>query len=351
MSRILVIKTAALGDVLRTTSILPGLRARWPRSVVTWLTAHAAAPLVAHHPLVREVVTVDVDAPAELAAVEARLAAVRWDLVLSFDDEAPLCRLAAALPADRLSGAYAQPDGSLTYTDDVAPWFDMGLLSRFGKARADELKRLNQRSHPQIFAAMLGIEEGRPDLPLDDAVLDRAARFAAAHRLHANGPVIGLNTGAGGRWPSKGLPVERVLRLVELIHRDRNGEVTFLLLGGPEEKVRNEAIAAGVAALPSAPRLIDAGTDNSLLDFAALIDRCEVVITSDSLALHIALARRRRVVAFFAPTSAAEIDVWDLGEKIVSTAPDYCSYRPDADNSTITPERIAAACARVLQRQ
>ncbi|HLU38748.1 MAG TPA: glycosyltransferase family 9 protein, partial [Planctomycetota bacterium] len=105
------------------------------------------------------------------------------------------------------------------------------------------------------------------------------------------------------------------------------------------------------AALPSAPRLIDAGTDNSLLDFAALIDRCEVVITSDSLALHIALARRRRVVAFFAPTSAAEIDVWDLGEKIVSTAPDYCSYRPDADNSTITPERIAAACARVLQRQ
>src|SRR5690606_30025249 len=171
VSRILVIKTAALGDVLRTTSILPGLRARWPRSVVTWLTAHAAAPLVAHHPLVREVVTVDVDAPAELAAVEARLAAVRWDLVLSFDDEAPLCRLAAALPADRLSGAYAQPDGSLTYTDDVAPWFDMGLLSRFGKARADELKRLNQRSHPQIFAAMLGIEEGRPDLPLDDAVL------------------------------------------------------------------------------------------------------------------------------------------------------------------------------------
>jgi heptosyltransferase II len=93
---------------------------------------------------------------------------------------------------------------------------------------------------------------------------------------------------------------------------------------------------------------VDAGVDNALLDFAALVRLCDVVLTSDSLALHVALARDVRAVAFFAPTSAAEIEMFGLGEKVVSTAPDACSYRPDADTSSLTPERIASAVVRQL---
>ncbi len=39
MTDILILKTAALGDVLRTTSILPGLERRHGSIAVTWLTA------------------------------------------------------------------------------------------------------------------------------------------------------------------------------------------------------------------------------------------------------------------------------------------------------------------------
>ena len=53
-------------------------------------------------------------------------------------------------------------------------------------------------------------------------------------------------------------------------------------------------------------------------------------------------------MAFFAPTSAAEIELYGLGEKVASTAPDYCSYRADADNASITAERLCAAVLRVL---
>ena len=51
--RTLVIKTGALGDVLRSTSILPGLAERHPDLDVTWVTAHAARSLVEHHRLAR----------------------------------------------------------------------------------------------------------------------------------------------------------------------------------------------------------------------------------------------------------------------------------------------------------
>jgi heptosyltransferase-2 len=45
-------------------------------------------------------------------------------------------------------------------------------------------------------------------------------------------------------------------------------------------------------------------------------------------------------VAFFSATSAAEIENLKSVRKIKSLTEDYCSYRADADNSTITSERI-----------
>jgi heptosyltransferase-2 len=346
--RILIIKTAALGDVLRTTSILPGLVRRWPQARVTWATSPAAADLVAHHPLVERVHPVDAADEESVRKATADLGTSRWDWVISLDDEVPLCRLAAALPAARLSGAYFAPGAGPTYTPDTAPWFDMGLLSKHGKAEADRLKVANRRSHPAIYADMLGIEMGRPQLPLPAAAMACAAEFARRHALEDVRPLIGLNTGAGGRWRSKGLPPGRAVELVRALDAARGSSATFLLLGGPEEAGRNRELLADLRALRPAPRIVDGGTSNGLLEFAALVDRCDVLISSDSLALHVAVARGVPVVAFFAPTSAAEIELYGQGEKVASTAPDYCSYRPDADNATITAERLCAAALRVL---
>jgi len=212
---LLVIKTAALGDVVRTTSILPGLRARHPEMRVTWVTAHGALDLVRGHRLVAHALGVDATDERSLAAVQSELALVPWQRVLSFDDEVPLCRLASALGgrgADgRLSGAYLDGLGQRRYTSDVAPWFDMGLLSVHGKEEADRRKLANRESHPAIFARMLGIEMGEPELELPPAARVFATAFAARTALGTHGPVVGLNTGSGGRWESKKLPEERTL--------------------------------------------------------------------------------------------------------------------------------------------
>jgi heptosyltransferase-2 len=351
VTRIAILKTGALGDVLRTTSILPGLARRYPALEVTWVTAPPAVDLVRRHPLVARVETVDPRDPAAVATLGERLADAAFDRVLSFDDEVDLCRLATALARGdvhaHVSGAYLDAAGERRYTPDVAPWFDMGLLSTFGKAEADRRKVANAESHPAIYARMLGIAVGEPELPLPDDALAFAAELTARTGLHDRGPVVGLNTGAGGRWESKRLPIERVAELVQRVQDARRGAVGFLLLGGPEEEERNAGIRAAVAA-GGAAYLVDGGTANPMTRFAALVDRLDVLVTSDSLGMHVAIARRVPVVAFFAPTSAAEIELYGRGEKVVSSAPDYCSYRPDADSSTLTAETIAAATLRVL---
>ena len=348
MSAILIVKTAALGDVLRTTSIVPGLKKRYPGATITWVTAPEAVDLVRTHPEIDEVVPVSLRDERAVQALSARWASMRWTRVISLDDEMPACRLASSLQCDVLSGAFVNGAGERAYTPDVAPWFDMGLLSVHGKKRADELKVINQKSHPQIYAEMLGISMGKPRLECPDSSRRFAESFTRTHRITRVLPIVGFNTGAGGRWVSKQLSVERTVAVANLVAQARDRQIVFLVFGGPAETERNGSIVAGIEALGL--RAIDAGCDNALLDFSALVGLCNLLVTSDSLALHIGLAMNVRVVAFFAPTSAAEIELYGLGEKVVSTAPDYCSYRPDADNATVTPELVAEAVLRVLKR-
>jgi heptosyltransferase-2 len=62
--------------------------------------------------------------------------------------------------------------------------------------------------------------------------------------------------------------------------------------------------------------------------------------------MHLAVAQGVGTIAFFAPTSAVEIDDFKRVTKIVSSAADYCSYRRDADNSSITAARLLEAVQR-----
>lgn len=353
MTRLLIIKTGALGDVLRTTSILSGLAHLHPELSVTWVTSHAARELVQHHPLVNVVEGVAPGDAHELRLLAKKLTAHPFDRVLSFDDEEPLCRLASAIqladsPGAALSGAYLDDAGERVYTDDVAPWFDMGLISRYGKERADRLKVENTRSHGEIFAGMLGVAPGKPGLELTPSAQAFALDFSERWELDHRRPLIGLNTGASGRWPSKALSVERTVAMAARISEGRSGRATFLVLGGPEEKERNRAILSGMRAREPKLVAIDAGAESDLQEFASLVGLLDLLVTSDSLALHLGIALERKIVCFFAPTSAAEIDLYGQGLKVVSSAADYCSYRPNTDNSTITPEDLCEAVLELL---
>lgn len=347
MTRILIIKFGALGDVLRTTSILPGLHGSQENAHIEWVTATVAQDLVAGHAMLAGVHAVDPKSEQAMGDLGLELEKESWDWVISLDDEQLPCELATRLGLARRTGAFMDEAGELTYTDDSAAWFEMGLISKLGKQEADRLKLANTRSQPEIYAGMLGIEMGKPDLPLPKAARQQAAKVLGRRR---EGLLIGLNTGAGGRWTSKALPIERVVELALGLTSTCNEELTFVVLGGADEAERNVELIGKLGAAELGDRLIDGGAANSLLEFAGIIDCLDLLVTSDSLALHMGVSRNVPVVAFFAPTSAAEIELYGLGRKVLSQGADYCSYRPDADNSSITAERLVEATCDLLQQ-
>jgi heptosyltransferase-2 len=329
--RIALIKIGATGDVVRTTSILPGLRRLHSDMELTWITSTSALDLVRNHPDVLRAVDI-----AESSTDPWRRD--RYDWLISLDDDPIACQLASELNAARLSGAYMTTAGQSRYTCDTEPWFGMGLLrppEEGGIDRANQLKQANQLSHGAIFYRMLGLPPpiARPNVVVHQAQRQWAADWWADSPLHSFKSVVGMNTGAGGRWEFKKWGEDQTAQLANRLLRMPG--VGVLLLGGPSELSRSQRIAA----LCDRPGVVVAPHDLTLLCFSALVGRCDVLLSSDSLALHLGLAADIPVVTFFGPTSAAEIDVYGKGEKVVTPLSCRCCYLATCD---IRPQCMAS---------
>jgi heptosyltransferase-2 len=83
------------------------------------------------------------------------------------------------------------------------------------------------------------------------------------------------------------------------------------------------------------------------------VQHCDVVVTGDTLAMHIALALQRRAVILFGPTSAPEIETYGLGEKVfpqmecLSCYKNHCDFVPNCMD-LISVDMVSAAVKRQL---
>lgn len=313
---ILIIKLGALGDVIRTTAILPGLKAKYKGCRIDWVTKNGSLDFLKNNRLINRVCMIE-DA--------GKLKGKKYDLVISLDDEHEACGLASSIRPKKIVGAFLE-DGKRSYTNDSSSWFDMGLLSKFGKKKADELKRKNKRTYQQIMYKILGLEyeKQQPQLALSKKELDFGKGFAKKHDIKKSDFVIGINTGAGGRWEDKKLSIEKTAELIDGLGMQIKPKL--LLFGGPEEVERNREIKKLAGSY-----IIDAGCSNSLMEFSSLVNLCDVIVTSDSLALHIGVALKKKVVAFFCPTPSSEIELYGRGIKIVPKIGCLACYKPKCD--------------------
>jgi len=290
--RILIIKLGAIGDVIRTTSILQGLHDKYSPDQIDWLTLPNAKEVLPNNPLIKRVFTWD-----------ERNELREYDLVVSLEDDFEAAQLATSLKPQKLIGTYIK-QGNLTYTPSA--WFDMSIISRFGIGKANELKKKNTKTFQQHMGDLLGIKIGQYIFKLTADEVEDGLKYVRDLGLGARDKVIGINTGAGKRWQLKALSVEKTIELVNRLKKELG--VTSLILGGEEEKERNELISKETG-------MPNAGI-HSLRNFAAVINQCALVVSSDSLAMHFAIALGKKTIAFFGPTSAVEIELYGLGKKV-----------------------------------
>jgi ADP-heptose:LPS heptosyltransferase len=333
--QVLIIKLDAMGDVLRTTTLLPALALAHPEAAITWITRPESTPLLRNNPQLTNVVAYGADA---LVCLGART----FDRVINLDSGQVSTGLATLARAPRKDGFILNEQGQVQATNPAArAWLEMGLF--------DDLKRQNTRTYQSIMFEILGLPRQG-----EGYVFELTAEEQRAGRKHltrlgidADRPLVGLNTGAGGRWELKRWRMAGFQELIQRLHEEQGVQV--LLMGGPAEAERNARLRAA-APVP----VFDTGGDNEVRHFAALTRCCDVVVTGDTLAMHLALAVKSRAVVLFGPTSASEIELYGLGEKVVphmtclSCYKSTCDFVPNCMD-LISTDMVAAAVARQLR--
>jgi heptosyltransferase-2 len=334
--QVLIVKLDAMGDVLRTTALLPALAEAHPNAALTWITRSESLPLLENNPYLAEVIPYGPDSLVHLLSRS-------FDWVINLDAGKISAGLATAARAARKDGYVLHASGHVVPTNDAARhWLEMGVF--------DDLKRRNTRTYQSIMAEILGLSSAGCGyvLRLRDEEHTRARARLARLGLDLDAPIVGLNTGAGGRWPLKQWRLEGFLELIERIRQEMGAQV--LLLGGKAERDRHDYLTAK-APVP----VFDAGNDNDVRHFSALMAECDVVVSGDTLAMHIALALDRRTVVLFGPTSAPEIELYGLGEKIypdmecLGCYKQSCNFSPNCMD-LIRVDQVAEAVARQLHR-
>lgn len=334
---ILIIKLDALGDVLRTTCILDALHTAHPGARIEWLTMEGAMPLFDGNPLLHRV-------HGFPGSAWVALQTQRYQLVINLDNAPLSSQLATLARGERKLGYGCDPAGRVfPFNPEAREWYEMGLF--------DDVKRRNTKTYQQIALEICGLPAERRDLHLylSDAERAWAAARGRAWGLRGGVPVIGLNTGSSDRWSHKRWTEDGFVALIDRLRvhgAEAGAEPHVLLLGGPQETQRNASIARRVQC-----PVIDTGGHNTLREFFALIDLCDLMVTGDTLAMHAASALGKKVVALFGPTSVAEIDLYGRGLKLASDAPCVGGYRTQCDVMPTCMERISPAMVHDAVRE
>jgi ADP-heptose:LPS heptosyltransferase len=337
-SRILIIKTGAMGDVLRTTSILPPLRKKHPKAKITWLASAKSAPLLKTNPCLDEIIIFDAAAPPALMPRE-------FDLVLSLDKTHAECGLATLLNAKEKCGVGLTEWGTpAPLNQETDYYFSLGL--------SDDLKfKKNKKTYGEMILNVCGLvaQPAPPELFLSDDELTSAGNYLEECGVDLTSRLVGLVVGAGAVFANKTPSVEKWIDVIGRLAAALPKSGRLLILGGPEDEDKMKSVSGGAGG-----RAVFVPPQADVRAYAAALNFVAGIVCGDTLALHMAAALGRPAVALFGPTCHREIDAFGLIRKIVSPADCVPCYRGECDKApncmdAIETTKIVRAALELLK--
>jgi heptosyltransferase II len=284
---ILIIKLDATGDVVRTTPLLHQFE-----GPVSWITAEKNTSLL--QGIEREV--------RYVSWKDRHLVAeTKYDLVINLEDDPDTSLFLKELRFKQLFGAHLDRKDELTYTRDSRGWFDLSLISAYGRKEADRLKLLNRRTYQDLVFEGLGLSFSGETYYLPPV---------RPTGLHGD---VAISSTAGPVWPMK----------------------KWAYYDELATELRKKGLQVNV--LP---------TRRSLLEHLADVRGHRCLVSGDSLPMHLALGSSVRCVSIFTCTSPWEIYEYGLQEKIVSPLLERFFYKRGYDNratTTITVDEVVRA--------
>lgn len=262
-----IIKLGASGDVVRTSPLLRVLNGD-----VDWIVSRKNEPLIRGLRGIRRVV---------IWEDRFKYNYDSYDLVVSLEDSIEACGFASTLKSREIYGSFLDSKGAVRYSRSSSSWFDMSLISSHGLQKANKLKLKNRLTYQEHVFTGLGFTFKCQGYLLPDV-----------HEGELSGDVA-ISPVAGSVWPNKNWAFYDQL----IDYLEHQGLVVNIL------PVRE-----------------------NVLDHISDIKGHRIMVSGDSLPMHLAIGLGIQTCALFTCTSPWEIHGYRLLKKIVAPTLDEFFY-------------------------
>ncbi|ODS30336.1 MAG: ADP-heptose-LPS-heptosyl transferase II [Candidatus Scalindua rubra] len=244
----------SLGDVLRSTVLLH----HYKNAYVTWLVDEKAFPLLKGNPFIHRILFYDLTTVLQLQSE-------RFDTVINLEKVPGVCAFSDSINAWRRYGFRFDPEKGETLAYD-------GSQNVLEICMDVEYKKKTKKCWEEVLFEMVGEKwQGEGFIlgykPKSDITYD-----------------IGFNCYVGEKWPIKAWPLEYWKEL--------------------ESHIGNKYTISWQQGL------------KNLDEYIEWINSCRIIVTNDSLGLHIANGLGKKIIALFGPTISSEVYI-SKGVKLV----------------------------------
>ena len=287
MTRLLIVRLGALGDVVHAIPVAAALRRAFPSARIDWLVSAKHREILDLVPVIDRRLVIndrgDASGGASLLAAIRELRRSQYDVAIDLQGLIKSALLARSSGAPRVIGfssRYSRERAArLFYTEAHDP----GRGGLYDPRETRHVVDINLGVLTRV-----GVTTPAREFPIEDVDSD-AARNA---RQLTGGRYALLNPGAA--WPNKRWPPARLAAIaIEL--RARHGLMSVVLWGPGEETLAAEVVAgANGAAVLSAK--------TTIADLVALAKRAAIMVSGDTGPTHIAAALGTPIVGIYGPT-------------------------------------------------
>ena len=286
--RTLIIRFSSIGDIILSSLLLRTFHKRFPDCRIDYLIKSEYAELVRHNPHVTNLIELPTaGGTQQLRDIRRQVRRTSYDLIIDIHGSTRSRYVSAGFPnvvriRKRKLARFFLVKTKLNLYD----WFggSPGVAERY----LETVHRFGVQNDGN------GLEVFIPEnIAAEAAVTVRVAGITPGQK------VIGVCPSA--RHNNKMWPAERFAEAAAALSAEENAAIV-LFGSGLDETLRSAEIKARIEAITPGRTVLDVSGGLSLAETAALMDHCAVVITNDSGLMHLAAARKRKVVAIFGPT-------------------------------------------------
>lgn len=283
-SRVLIIHTAFIGDIVLTLPLVQELKKAFPQSTIDFVAIPSAAEVLDNHPVIANVIEYDKRGTDRgiggLLRLRNSLRTERYDTIIIPHRSLRSALLGHMSKAPRTIG-FSTSAGRFLFTDVV-----------------EYMPSVHEVQRNLRLLEPLGILAAGDVLPeIYPSEKDREAIDELLGGSHVDDTKL-VGIAPGSVWNTKRWPAERYATLCSAI---ADNGLSVAIVGGPSDA----HLAQAVAANSGVERIVNAAGRLSVLQSAELIRRCQVLVTNDSAPMHLAGAMRTPVVAIFGATVPA----------------------------------------------